>query len=229
MKLFDLSRFLLKTSLNLLFIIGFSGLLSQPKAVKPTSTNEPEAEKYLKAIKSKLQSLKGYKLNFTTEILDADNKKQTHKGSYMGSGDKFELGMPDLLTINDGKIQWTVNKAEKEINISKYSKPKNSKTETPFDIIKNYATLFKYRVKEPIENNQIVLELIPLNKNNNYFKVDIILNVKKNQIVGAKLYDKGGHRIQFRFTDMVALTSIPSGAFSLNPSNYKDYEVLDMR
>lgn len=213
----------------LLITVFCSNFYAQPKAVKPSANNDAEAEKYLKAIKTKLQTLKGYKLNFTAEVTDADNKKQTYKGSYLGSGDKFELELPDVKTINDGKTQWTINKSEKEINISKYSKPKQSKTETPVDIIKNYSTLFKYRVKEPAVNSQIVLELIPLNKNTSFFKVDLTLNIKKNHIVAAKLYDRGGHRILFKFTDMVELSSIPSGAFSLNPANHKDYEVLDMR
>lgn len=213
----------------LLVTAFYSNFYSQPKAVKPAPKNDPEAEKYLKAIKSKLQTLKAYKLNFVTEVTDADNKKQTYKGSYMGSGDKFELELPEVKTINDGKTQWTINKSEKEINISKYTKPKQSKTETPVDIIKNYSTLFKYRVKEPAVNSQIVLELIPLNKNTSFFKVDLTLNIKKNHIISAKLYDRGGHRILFKFTDMVELTSLPTGAFSLNPASYKDYEILDMR
>lgn len=216
-------------TLFLLFIVFSSNFLAQPKAVKSSPNNDPEAEKYLKAIKLKLQTLKGYKLNFVTEITDADNKKQTYKGSYMGSGDKFELELPDVKTINDGKTQWTINKSEKEINISQYAKPKQSKTETPVDIIKNYSTLFKYRVKEPAANSRIILELIPLNKNTSFFKVDLTLNTKKNHIISAKLYDRGGHRILFNFTDMVELTSLPSGAFSLNTIVYKDYEVLDMR
>ena len=215
--------------LFLLIIIFSSNFFAQPKTVKPSLNNDSEAEKYLKAIKLKLQTLKGYKLNFVTEITDADNKKQTYKGSYMGSGDKFELELPDVKTINDGKTQWTINKSEKEINISKYSKPKQSKTETPVDIIKNYSTLFKFRVKEPATNNLIILELIPLNKNTSFFKVDLTLNIKKNHITTAKLYDRGGHRILFKFTDMVELTSLPLGAFSLNTAIYKDYEVLDMR
>jgi outer membrane lipoprotein-sorting protein len=217
-------------SISILLMIGFySTVLAQPKAVKAAPSNEPEAEKYLKAIKLKLKTLKGYKLNFTTEVTDADNKKQTYKGSYMGSGDLFELELPDVKTINDGNTQWVINKSENEINISKYSKPKQSKTETPVDIIKNYSTLFKYRVKEPAANNQIVLELIPLNKNTSFFKVDLTLNIRKNHILAAKLYDRGGHRILFKFTDMTELTTLPSGAFFLNSASYKNYEIIDMR
>lgn len=213
----------------LISIFTFQMLLGQPKAAKGDIGNDPLAEKYLKSLKTKLQTVKAYKLNFTTEITDADQKKQVYKGNYLGSGDKFELELPDAKTINDGKIQWVINKSEKEINITKYTKPKNSKTETPIDIIKNYSTLFKYRVKEPAANGQIVLELIPLNKNNNFFKVDLTIDIKKTTLLGAKLYDKGGHRIQFKFTDMLEYQSVPAGSFHVNTTAYKDYEVLDMR
>jgi outer membrane lipoprotein-sorting protein len=173
--------------------------------------------------------LKGYKLNFITEIIDADQKKQTYQGSYAGSGDRFILDLPDTKTINDGKTQWTINKGEKEINISKYSKPKQSKAEIPIDIIKNYSRLFKYRVKEPLHSQQIVLELVPLNKNSNFFKVDLTLDVKKHHILGAKLYDKGGHRISFKFADMHEFKTIAADAFILLEKDYPGYEILDTR
>jgi outer membrane lipoprotein-sorting protein len=202
---------------------------SQPRSGQPSANNDPEAEKYLKLINTKLQTLKGYKLNFTTEIIDADQKKQTYQGSYAGSGDRFILDLPDTKTINDGKTQWTINKGEMEINISKYSKPKQSKAEIPIDIIKNYSRLFKYRVKEPLHSQQIVLELVPLNKNSNFFKVDLTLDVKKHHILGAKLYDKGGHRISFKFADMHEFKTIAADAFILLEKDYPGYEILDTR
>jgi outer membrane lipoprotein-sorting protein len=202
---------------------------SQPRSGQPSANNDPEAEKYLKLINTKLQTLKGYKLNFITEIIDADQKKQTYQGSYAGSGDRFILDLPDTKTINDGKTQWTINKGEMEINISKYSKPKQSKAEIPIDIIKNYSRLFKYRVKEPLHSQQIVLELVPLNKNSNFFKVDLTLDVKKHHILGAKLYDKGGYRISFKFADMHEFKTIAADAFILLEKDYPGYEILDTR
>jgi outer membrane lipoprotein-sorting protein len=202
---------------------------SQPRSGQPSANNDPEAEKYLKLVNTKLQTLKGYKLNFITEIIDADQKKQTYQGSYAGSGDRFILDLPDTKTINDGKTQWTINKGEMEINISKYSKPKQSKAEIPIDIIKNYSRLFKYRVKEPLHSQQIVLELVPLNKNSNFFKVDLTLDVKKHHILGAKLYDKGGHRISFKFADMHEFKTIAADAFILLEKDYPGYEILDTR
>lgn len=210
------------------FFFASLTLSAQPKT-NSVEKNDPEAEKYLKLLKTKLERLAAYKMNFNTEIIDIDQKKESLKGSYLGSGDKFELDMPDAKTINDGKTQWTINKKDKEINIANYSKPKKSKSETPIDIVKNYATLFKYRVKEPLAQNKVMLELIPLNKNSSFFKVDIQIDVKKNQIISAKLYDRGGHRIIFSFSDMVEYNKIPSGSFSLNISNYKDFEILDLR
>lgn len=220
----------LKLFVLLIISICFTQVIqSQPRSGQPSANNDPEAEKYLKLVNTKLQTLKGYKLNFTTEIIDADQKKQTYQGSYAGSGDRFILDLPDTKTINDGKTQWTINKGEMEINISKYSKPKQSKAEIPIDIIKNYSRLFKYRVKEPLHSQQIVLELVPLNKNSNFFKVDLTLDVKKHHILGAKLYDKGGHRISFKFADMHEFKTIAADAFILLEKDYPGYEILDTR
>lgn len=75
-----------KTSLKLFVLLIISicftqVLQSQPKSGQPSANNDPEAEKYLKLVNTKLQTLKGYKLNFTAEIIDADQKSKLIKGA----------------------------------------------------------------------------------------------------------------------------------------------------
>jgi outer membrane lipoprotein-sorting protein len=84
-------------------------------------------------------------------------------------------------------------------------------------------------VKEPVQSQQIVLELVPLNKNYNFFKVDLTLDVKKHHILGAKLYDKGGYRISFKFSDMHEFKTIAAGTYTLLTKDYPGYEILDTR
>jgi outer membrane lipoprotein-sorting protein len=210
------------------FFVYALGLYSQPKPVKPVSQNDPEAEKHLKALKLKYSKLINYKLTYKMQAVDANNKSTTMTGVYIGSGEKYIIEIDQTKSINDGKTIWSINSKEKEIQINKVSATKKNKLETPIDIINQYNKLFKYRVKEPIENGVIVLELIPLDKNSPYFKIDMHIDVKKNNLTAAKLYDKGGNRINFTITNTSEL-KLNTDAFIVDTKQYKDYEVLDMR
>lgn len=210
------------------FVLLGELLCAQPKPVKPSMTNDAEAEKYLKALKSKFNKLKSYKLNYSMTSTDANNKSNTIAGNYIGSKDKYIIETKGLSIYNNGIHQWNINHENQEIQINTISS-KNSKAETPVDIIKNYSSLFKYRVKEPINNGVIVLELIPLNKNNNFFKIDVALETKKLQIVYSKLYDRGGNRIIYKINSTEEDIQIAESAFIPSKTKYKGYEELDMR
>ena len=162
-------------------------------------------------------------------LIDANKKTTKSSGTYLGEGDKYIVESDDLKTYNDGQTQWVLNPSDKEIHISSVSKTQKKKADHPIEIIKSYNKLFKYRVKEPKRNNQVLLELIPKNKYNKYFKVDVAVNTVSLKVKYVKLYDRGGNRIRFQFTSMSYNTPLAVSKFSLNTKAYPSYEVLDLR
>lgn len=215
--------------LCLLFSLGIMNLFSQPQSVKPSAENDPEADKYLKALKTKFESLTSYKLSYKIAMTDANNKVTDMIGNYTGSGGKYIIESNSAKTIADGKTQWTIDKENKEIQIATMKPSKGNRLENPIDIVKRYNKFFKYRVKEPISDDKIVLELIPLDKNSSYFKIDLTIHTKKNQLISSKLYDRGGNRILFSFTKVEENLKLSPNLFTVDTKSYKDYEVLDMR
>jgi outer membrane lipoprotein-sorting protein len=159
---------------------------------------------------------------------NADNKSTKQSGTYIGSVEKYIIESKNLTIINDGKTQWSIDHIDQEIRVNKIAVNK-SKIESPMSIIQNYASLFKYRVKETIANGILILEMIPLNKNSNFFKVDLAIQVAKNQIVYVKLYDRGGNRIFYDILSTEENIKIQESDFALNKNKYKGYEELDLR
>lgn len=202
---------------------------AQPKPVKPISTNDSEAEKQLKALKAKYALLSNYKMTYKMQMTDANNKSTTMSGSYTGSGEKYIIEVDHTKSITDGKTFWSLDTKQKEIQINNVSTKKKNKVETPIDIIKQYNKLFKYRVKEPLTNGVIVLELIPLDKNSPYFKIDLHIQVSKLQLISAKLYDKGGNRVNFAISKTEENIKLSADAFNLKAENYKGFEIMDLR
>lgn len=212
----------------ILFVLGYSILCGQPKPVKPSLQNDATAEKYLSKLKAKYDKLNGYKISYKLEITSPDGKSELSQGTYIGSRDQYILETKDLKIVNDGKTQWNINHQDKEIQIQKLSS-KKSKWETPMDIIKNYSSLFKYRVKDPEQNNKIILELVPLNKNNPVFKIDLTIHTKNLQILSSKTYDRRGYRMNYDITNTQENYKPSPTEFSPNKEQYKGYEELDMR
>lgn len=197
--------------------------------IKGTVENDPEAEKILGQIKTKFNKLAAYTLAYKMSTTDVNGKKTSQEGTYTGSGQKFSIQTTELILINNGKTQWNIKPKEKEIQIQEVLAAK-LKAETPIAVIQNYKTLFKYRVKQRDPNGTIVLELVPKNKNGAIFKIDLSINVAKNQITMAKFYDKGGSRTEYLITSIAENPKLTDGTF--NPvlsSSYPGYEVLDMR
>jgi outer membrane lipoprotein-sorting protein len=213
-----------------LFVFLFTSifLVAQPKPVKPSLENDPEAEKYLKMIKEKFDKMTVYKLSYKVVSTDVNSKTTSQTGSYIGAKEKYIIEIDKLKIVNNGKTQWNIDESSKEIQIQNISS-KSKKSETPMSVIKNYKLLFKYRVKESITNNVIVLELVPLNKNNAIFKIDLAIQVASQQLVFAKFYDRGGSRVQYNILSTINNPALAVNAFGIETKSYKGWEILDMR
>ncbi|MFY7862292.1 MAG: LolA family protein [Chitinophagales bacterium] len=213
-----------------LFVLAMVSIIlsAQPKPVKPGLENDPKAEKYLKIMKEKFDKMKAYKLSYKVASTDANGKTSSQSGFYIGSKEKYIIEIDKLKIVNNGKIQWNIDESSKEIQIQSIAS-KSKKSETPMSVIKNYKLLFKYRVKESITNNVIVLELVPLNKNNAIFKIDLAIQVASQQLVFAKFYDRGGSRIQYNILSTTNNPPLAANTFDIETKSYKGWEILDMR
>jgi outer membrane lipoprotein-sorting protein len=142
-------------------------------------------------------------------------------------GNQFYININKLDIKSDGKSIANINHETKEVQINPLVK--KNKIETPFDFIKNYKKLFKYRVKEVLKANVKVLELIPLEKNSNIFKIDLTINTKDNVVMGSKIYERSGVRVSYAIASREENKAVASSLFSFLEKDYKGYEYLDMR
>lgn len=199
------------------------------KSSKKAPVNDPEAEKHLAALKSKMEGLSNYAISFNVSVLNPEGKEiEKFSGKHIAEGNKFNIKMDQLDIISNGSTLWNVNNEAKSIQINTLD-AKSKNDDNPLDIIFKYKKLYKYRVKEVLENNKIIVELIPLNKNNKIFKVDVTMNVKTLQIISSKLYEKSGVRILYNVTKTDVNQKLPESTFVLKTTSYKGYETTDLR
>jgi outer membrane lipoprotein-sorting protein len=84
-------------------------------------------------------------------------------------------------------------------------------------------------VKEVLKPNVKILELIPLEKNSNIFKIDLTINTKNNVVIGSKIYERSGVRVSYAISSREENRAVASSLFSFLEKDYKGYEYLDMR
>lgn len=213
-----------------IFVITISlSLFGQPKPIKPItlSENDPEAEKILNTFNSKYQKLKSYSFDFSVNVSDLEAKtKESYNGMYKNKGTKFFLKLKDIDVFTNGKNYYSANYKTNEVQVQEYNQ--NLKKDLPFEQINNYKKKYKYRVKEVLDKNRKVIELVPLNKNNPIFKVDVTIQTKTNQLKSIKVYEKSGYRILYSISKLKENEKIEDSEFEYNSKKYSNFELLDL-
>ncbi len=215
--------------INIILITISLSLFGQPKPIKPIvlSENDHEAEKILNSFNSKCQKLKSYTFDFAVNISDLEAKtKETYNGTYKNKGVKFFLKLKEMDVFTNGKMYYSVNYKSKEVQIQDYNQ--NLKKDLPFEQINNYKKKYKYRVKEVLDKNRKVIELVPLNKNNPIFKIDVVIQTQSNQLKSIKVYEKSGYRILYTISKLKENEKLSDTEFEFNSKNYSDFEILDL-
>jgi outer membrane lipoprotein-sorting protein len=212
----------------------FSQVKAKPKSkvkiLKPVDSKniDVEAQQILEALHIRYGKLTSYSFKYNATIdIPNSTKKENFSGQYVVKGNQFYININKLDIKSDGKSIANINHETKEVQINPLVK--KNKIETPFDFIKNYKKLFKYRVKEVLKANVKVLELIPLEKNSNIFKIDLTINTKDNVVMGSKIYERSGVRVSYAISSREENKAVASSLFSFLEKDYKGYEFLDMR
>ncbi len=222
----------------LVFFIGALPLFSQVKTKAKSSVKtlksadskniDAEAQQILEALHIRYSKLASYSFKYNATIdIPNSTKKENFSGQYVVKGNQFFININKLEIKSDGKSIANINHETKEVQINPLSK--KNKIETPFDFIKNYKKLFKYRVKEVLKANVKILELIPLEKNSNIFKIDLTVNTKDNIVMGSKIYERSGVRVSYAISSREENKAVATSLFSFLEKDYKGYEYLDMR
>ena len=203
---------------------------SKVKTLKPVDSKniDVEAQQILEALHIRYGKLTSYSFKYNATIdIPNSTKKENFSGQYVVKGNQFYININKLDIKSDGKSIANINQETKEVQINPLVK--KNKIETPFDFIKNYKKLFKYRVKEVLKANVKVLELIPLEKNSNIFKIDLTINTKDNVVMGSKIYERSGVRVSYAIASREENKAVAASLFSFLEKDYKGYEYLDMR
>ena len=208
-------------------VIMAGGFLSvSAQAPKGMGKNDPDAKKILDAVSTKFKTFKTVQGKFSLKIENAAGKVLGIKnGNVSMKGSKYRISVTGQEIFSDGSNIWTLDKASKEVTISKIDPSANSLT--PQKLFTNfYDKDFLYKLNGTTKSVSEI-ELTPIDKTKPFFK--ILLYVDKNSISTTKLFEKTGNRYTYSTTSLTPNGNLPDATFVFDSKKYPGVEVVDLR
>ena len=208
-------------------VIMAGGFLSvSAQAPKGMGKSDPDAKKILDAVSTKFKTFKTVQGKFSLKIENAAGKVLGIKnGNVSMKGSKYRISVTGQEIFSDGNNIWTLDKASKEVTISKIDPSANSLT--PQKLFTNfYDKDFLYKLNGTTKSVSEI-ELTPIDKTKPFFK--ILLYVDKNSISTTKLFEKTGNRYTYSTTSLTPNGNLPDATFVFDSKKYPGVEVVDLR
>lgn len=201
-------------------------LSAQPP--KSMGSSDPEAKKILDAVSAKFKTFKSVQSKFSLKIENSSNKVMGNKsGTVFMKGTKYRINVTGQEIYCDGSNVWTVDKAAKEVTISKLD-PSNN-TITPQKLFTNfYDKDFLYKLNSDAKGVQEI-ELTPIDKSKLFHKVIVYINKATKTITSTKVFEKAGNRYTYTVSGMNTTGNIADSNFVFDQKNYPGMEIVDLR
>jgi chaperone LolA len=192
--------------------------------------NDPKAGEVLDAMSAKYKAIPAFKASFSYSMENSGSGiKENTAGDITVKNGKFYLKMGEQEVINNGSTVWTYLKESNEVNIADYEPEEDAIT--PTNIYTIYQKGYKYNyVEQKKEGGQVydIIDLTPENKNNQIFKIRLMVNRKDRTVKSFKTYEKNGNRYNYLITRFTP-TEVDDKTFVFDQSKYKNVEVVDLR
>lgn len=217
----------MKNMRNLLILAFlFSSAFAQGNAL------DAEADAILKSVSAKYQKYTTAKMDIQLVInLPEVKESQVSDVKAWIKGDMFKIELKDQMFVSDNVTLWNYLKEYNEVQINDYEA--SDAIFSPSILFNLYSKDYIYRLKEEYKNAAgkliKVIELTPVNKDQNFFKIDLAVDYANNTIVEAKIYERSGMRYTYTIKSLTPNLTLEDSFFKFNPEKYPGIEVIDAR
>ena len=198
------------------------------------SQSDKEAKLILDNIKNHLDTYKGINVNFEYIVEVPEDEPQVQKGSMLVAGEKYSLDLPMYAMYCDGTTLWLFDKEVSEVNINDMEENEDILISSPADLLTFYQKdQFIYGFYDEIVVDRTILTMIdfkPIDKEQEFFKIRLTVDKKKNIPVSAKVFYRNGARVTVNFSSIVNEQNFKDADFVLTKDELStDVEFIDLR
>lgn len=206
-------------------ILGFvSSLMAQ---------QDPKAREILDAMSNKYQSINSFQADLAYTMTNkVESINESFNGKISVKGDMYRLVMQDQEIYNDGKTVWTFlpNLDEPEVTIDN-NNPEAGDI-TPSSIFNIYKEGYKYLYLNSFTDggkSYDVVDLVPNDKDAQYFKVRIEIGATDKLLRKFILFDNEGSEYAYQITNFKSDVNLSDSFFAFDTSKLSEDQIIDIR
>jgi len=193
--------------------------------------NDPQAREILDAMSLKYQSIPSFKADIVHTL---ENKQEDINEEFSGKitvkGDMYKLAMGGQVIINNGVTLWTYLEDVNEVNISDYD-PEDEDL-SPSKIYGLYKDGYKYTYmgEIPVDGTPYnVVDLVPEDRENQFFKIRMVIDKNSNTLKSWKMFDKTGNIFIYKINNFTPNLELSDSFFVFDSQAHEGVEVIDFR
>lgn len=212
-----------KFLLSLLIVATSAGLVQ--------AQNDAKSREILAKMSKQYRSFSSMSADVSFTIDNPQAKiKEVQKGKVLIKGDKFSIDFGDQKLMTDGKTLWGYLKDMNEVTISDYEpEPDELSPTTVFTI---YEKGFESYYLNSSQHEGVAvhtIDLTPTDKGKTFFKIRLLVDQQRLQIIQATVFDKNGAKYTYRIKNFVPNQALTDADFVFNKAKHPGVEVVDMR
>ena len=151
----------------------------------------------------------------------------SQEGAITMSGNKFVVTTSDLSTWYDGKTQWTLSQAVKEVNVTEPSREELAEI-NPLIILSALSSRFSAEMGQSTADSYSIL-LSRRDNDTGIASATVRVNATTWNPVAITIVTSTGERFTIDIKSIKKLKSITDSTFRFNPALYPGVEVIDLR
>ena len=194
---------------------------------------DPKAKEILDAMSNKYKSISSFQADLSYTMTNkTEGIDESYNGKIAVKGDMYRLMMQDQEIYNDGTTIWTFlpNLDEPEVTIDN-NNPEAGDI-TPSSIFNIYQEGYKYLYLNSTNidgKSYDIVDLVPNDKDAQYFKVRIEIGTKDRLLRTFTLFDREGSEYSYLITNFKSDVSLSDSYFRFDTSKLTEDQIIDIR
>lgn len=194
------------------------------------SQKDPNAKAILDKVSANFKTLKTVQANYSLTVTNRAGKNAGNKsGLIYLKGQKYLLTESSLKIMSDGKTIWRYDSDANEVSISSTADAGDGIT--PQKLFTNfYDKDFIYKLNGKVKQGTKTLaeiEMTPVDKKKNFFKVYLYVDEAQKMIVSSKIYENSGNIYTYGMSNLQVNKPLDDKMFVFDKSKHPGVEEIE--
>jgi chaperone LolA len=191
---------------------------------------DPKAKAILDKVSANFKTLKTVQANYSLVVTNRAGKNAGNKsGKIFLKGQKYLLTETSLQIMSDGKTIWRYDSDANEVTVSSTADAGDGIT--PQKLFTNfYDKDFIYKLNGNVKQgtkNLAEIELTPIDKRKNFYKVYLYVDEAQKMIVSSKIYENSGNVYTYSMSSLKLNQPLDEKMFVFDKAKHPGVEEIE--